>query len=128
MRSRSCEHHWCGRAEMSRATRRTKRLACLGEADDAGTVSEAEVRSSVQCRCLDVERFDGADADAYASGHLTLIERGRGDNEMYLCHDRGTSWIMDFPLGHWAADRRGMVRLRRKPIDHDALPVGALDL
>jgi hypothetical protein len=80
------------------------------------------------CRCDEIERLDGADADAYASEHLTLVERGRGDHEMYLCGGSGQSSIMDFPLGHWAADRRGRVRLRREPFDEAALPIGALDL
>ena len=82
----------------------------------------------MECRCHENERFDGAKADTYASQHLTLVERSREPLEMYVCQESGFSWVMDFPLGHWSADRRGRVRLRREPIDHATLPIGALDL
>ena len=90
-------------------------------------MSEINPSAPVPCRCRELDRLDGDDATTYASDHLRLVERGRGNYETYLCRDTGTSWIMDFPLGHWAADRRGTVRLRREPIDHESLPVGALD-
>ena len=80
----------------------------------------------MDCRCDEIERLDGPEAETYAGEHLTLIERGRGNFEMYLCRPTGQSWVMDFPLGHWAADRR--VRLRREPFDEVSLPIGALDL
>jgi hypothetical protein len=82
----------------------------------------------MQCRCEDIERLDGVEAESYASEHLTLIERGRDPYEVYQCLATGRSWIMDFPLRDWAADRRGRVRLRREPFDEAALPIGALDL
>jgi hypothetical protein len=87
-----------------------------------------KTRTSISCRCEGPERLDGKDAEAYASQHLTLIERGRNNYEMYQCGLAASSWIMDFPLGHWAPDRRGRVRLRREPFDEAALPIGALDL
>jgi len=80
------------------------------------------------CRCDEIERLDGDEAEAYASGHLRLIERGRDNYEMYQCDRTASSWIMDFPLRHWARDHRGRVRLRREPFDESALPIGALDL
>ena len=82
----------------------------------------------MKCRCDEIERLDGEEAEAYASEHLRLIERGRDNFEMYQCDATRSSWIMDFPLGHWAPDRRGRVRLRREPFDVAALPIGALDL
>ena len=82
----------------------------------------------MECQCEETERLDGADAERYAAEHLTLIERGRDPYEMYLCRATGRSWIMDFPLRDWAADRRGRVRLRREPFDEAALPIGVLDL
>ena len=82
----------------------------------------------MRCRCEDTARLDGDDAAAYATGHLELIERERGDIvEYYVCPTTRHSWIMDFPLRHWAADRRGRPRLRREPFDIDRLPIGALD-
>ena len=80
------------------------------------------------CRCGEIERLDGNEAEAYATDHLRLIERGRDPFEMYQCNVTATSWIMDFPLRHWAPDGRGRVRLRREPFDEAALPIGALDL
>ena len=80
------------------------------------------------CRCDEIERLDGDEAEAYASGHLTVIERGRDNYEMYQCDRTASSWIMDFPLRDWARGHRGRVRLRREPIDYAALPIGALDL
>jgi hypothetical protein len=80
------------------------------------------------CRCDEIERLDGEEAEAYASDHLPLIERGRDNYEMWQCDTTLASWIMDFPLGHWAPNRRGRVRLRREPFDEAALPIGALDL
>ena len=82
----------------------------------------------MKCRCHETERVDGPEADSYASEHLALVERGREPLEMYVCHETGFGWVMDFPLGHWSEDRRGRVRLRREPIDHATLPIGALDL
>jgi len=83
----------------------------------------------MECRCEEIERLDGSDAEGYARDHLVLIERDRsGTFEMYLCRSTARSWIMDFPLRHWAADRRGTPRLRREPFDGAALPIGALDL
>ena len=82
----------------------------------------------MQCRCEEVQRLDGAEADSYANEHLTLIERGRDPYEMYQCLATGRSWIMDFPFRDWTADRRGRVRLRREPFDEAALPIGVPDL
>ena len=82
----------------------------------------------MQCRCATIERLDGQEAERYASEHLTLVERGRNNYEMYQCTPTGFTWIMDFPLGHWAADRRGRVRLRREPFDIETLPIGASDI
>ena len=81
----------------------------------------------MQCGCETIERLDGQEAERYASEHLTLVERGRDNYEMYQCDASGRSWIMDFPYGHWAEDRRGRVRLRREPFDATALPIGALE-
>ena len=89
---------------------------------------ESKPQAPMPCRCEDIERPDGEEAEAYAGEHLTLIERGRDNYEMYQCTPTGFSWNMDFPLGHWAADRRGRVRLRREPFDSAVLPIGALDL
>jgi hypothetical protein len=107
------------------ATRRS--TAHLGSGN-LGGMEDSKARALTPCRCEVVERLDGTDAEAYASEHLTLIERGRNNYEMYQCSSSGRSWIMDFPLGHWATDRRGRVRLRREPFDEAALPIGALDL
>jgi hypothetical protein len=92
------------------------------------SVTGLKTRTSISCRCEELERLDGEDAEAYASQHLTLIERGRNNYEMYQCGLTASSWIMDFPLGHWAPDRRGRAHLRREPFDEAALPIGALDL
>ena len=91
-------------------------------------VAPGEAAMPMKCRCDEIERLDGEDADAYASEHLRLIERGRDNYEMYQCDSTRSSWIMDFSLGHWAPDRRGCVRLRREPFDSAALPIGAVDL
>ena len=91
-------------------------------------VVEPEEPLSGTCRCSEIERLDGNEAEVYAGDHLRLIERGRGPFEMYQCDVTAISWIMDFPLRHWAPDRRGRVRLRREPFDEAALPIGALDL
>lgn len=81
------------------------------------------------CRCTQIRRLDGDDASGYADEHLRLIERGRDPTgaEDYVCDQTQTSWVLDFPLRHWAADRRGRSRLRRLPLDDDAPPIGALD-
>lgn len=91
-------------------------------------MSESEERAPSVCRCTEIERLDGEEAEAYASGHLRAVEKGRGNYDWYDCQDSGTNWIMDFPLRHWARDQRGRVRLRREPIDTAALPIDALDL
>ena len=103
-------------------------VAPVSRTGQSARVDEAMTRAPMPCRCEELKRLDGEEAEAYARHHLTLIERGRANFEMYQCVQTETSWIMDFPLGHWATNRRGRVRLRREPFDEVSLPVGALDL
>jgi hypothetical protein len=81
------------------------------------------------CRCAEIRRLDGEEADSYAHEHLRLIERGRDltGAEDYQCDQTQSSWVLDFPLRHWAEDRRGRPRLRKLPLNDDEPPVGALD-
>ena len=55
----------------------------------------------MQCRCEEIERLDGADADIYANEHLTLIERGRDPYEMYRVAQPGEagSWTSHSATG-----------------------------
>jgi hypothetical protein len=82
----------------------------------------------IPCSREETKRLDGDGAEAYANEHLTPGGRGRNDYEMYQCSPTASSSIVDFPLGHWAPDQRGRVRLRREPFDEAALPIGALGL
>lgn len=83
----------------------------------------------IVCRCAEISRLDGEDAREYAAGHLRLIERGREPTgaEDYQCDQTGAGWVLDFPLRHWAQDRRGRPRLRRFPLMDGEAPVGAVD-
>ena len=81
------------------------------------------------CRCAEIRRLDGEEAQRYSTEHLRLIERGRDPTgaEDYQCEQTGSSWVLDFPLRHWAGSGRGRPRLRRLPLTADEAPVGALD-
>jgi hypothetical protein len=81
------------------------------------------------CRCARIRRLDGEEASRYAAGHLRLIERGRDPSgaEDYQCDETQISWVLDFPLRHWAQDKHGRPRLRKLPLTDDEPPVGALD-
>ena len=83
----------------------------------------------LMCRCADIRRLDGEEAQRYAAGHLRLIERGRDPTgaEDYLCEQTRNSWVLDFPLRHWSKGGRGRPRLRRLPLMKDEPPVGALE-
>ncbi len=81
------------------------------------------------CRCARLRRLDGEEAQRYAAEHLRLTERGRDPTgaEDYQCEATQTSWVLDFPLRHWAEDKRGRPRLRKLPLTSSEPPVGALD-
>lgn len=83
----------------------------------------------VECRCEEIDRLDGDEASLHAREHPALVERGRDSAraEDFLCGTTGRTWVMDFPLRHWAPDRRGAPRLRRWPFDLAALLIDALD-
>lgn len=81
------------------------------------------------CRCAQIRRLDGDEAQTYADQHLHLIERGREPTgaEDYICDQTKSSWVLDFPFRHWAQNKRGRPRLRKLPLTDDEAPVGALD-
>lgn len=81
------------------------------------------------CRCAQIRRLDADEAQRYAAGHLKLTETGRDPTgaEDYQCDQTQTSWVLDFPLRHWAASRLGRPRLRKLPLLEDEPPVGAPD-
>jgi hypothetical protein len=81
------------------------------------------------CRCAQIRRLDGEEARRYAVQHLRLIEQGRDATgaEDYQCDETRSSWLLDFPLRHWAENRRGVPRLRKLPLMDDEAPVGGLD-
>ena len=81
------------------------------------------------CRCAQIRRLDGDEAHRYATEHLKLTERGREPTgaEDYQCDQTQSSWVLDFPLRHWAANQRGRPRLRKLPLLDGEAPVGAMD-
>ena len=83
----------------------------------------------LKCRCAKIRRLDGEEARRYAAEHLRLVERGRDPSgaEDYQCQQTHSSWVLDFPLRHWAQNKRGRPRLRKLPLTDGEPPVGALD-
>lgn len=83
------------------------------------------------CGCASAgQELVGPDAERVAA-RLRVVPhdpREMGPKIEFICDECGTQWLGDFPYHHWAADKRGVMYLRRVAdlSEPDARPLNAL--